>query len=71
MCQISRATVLRANRRMIERGKRPGKCAVTSDGKFHVSVVANGRVYTQTITNEQIREAYGKALEKKSAYHVA
>lgn len=65
MCQISRATVIRANRRMIER-KSEGRSMsfVTSDGNFHMSVMANGRIYTQIITREQVREAYGKALSE-------
>lgn len=72
MCQVSRATVMRANRRMIERGGiRSTERVVMSNGDFHVSVRANGKVYTQVITREQIREAYGKALAKNSAIHGA
>ena len=68
MCQISRETVIRANRRMIERKSVRGGSSVTSDGSFRVSVAANGKIYRQTITREQVREAYGKALKKNGAH---
>ena len=72
MCQISKATVIRANRRMIERrGVRSTERVVSSNGDFYVSVRANGKVYTQVITRDQIRKAYGMALAKNSAIHGA
>lgn len=68
MCQISRETVIRANRRMIEHKPVRGGSSVTSDGSFRVSVAANGKIYRQTITREQVREAYGKALKKNGTH---
>lgn len=44
---------------------------VASNGDFHVSVKADGKVYVHVITRKQIREAYGKALAKNGAIHGA
>lgn len=72
MCQVSKATVIRANRRIIERkGVRSTERMVASNGDFHVSVKADGKVYVHVITRKQIREAYGKALAKNGAIHGA
>ena len=72
MCQISRETVRRANKRMIERGaRRTYRSTVSSDGNFNISVMANGKIYSQVITREQIREAYGKVLVKNGMCHGA
>ena len=72
MCQVSKATILHANRRLIERkGVRLSERVVSSNGDFHVSVFSNGKLYTQVITKNQIREAYGKALAKNKANHGA
>lgn len=65
MCQISTATVMRANRRMIERrfARHDAEAVTAPDGSFRVSVFANGRVYFQVVTESQMREAFGEALK--------
>lgn len=66
MCRISRDTVCRANNRMIGRKIVSDKSAISNDGSFNVSVIANGKVYSQVVTDKKMREAFGKAIELKS-----
>ena len=73
MCQISRETVRRANRRMIAGvpSARKARTTVMDDGSVVMSIAANGKVYSQTLTKEQIRQAYGRALAKNGMGHGA
>lgn len=65
MCKVSKATIICANKRMIGRGGyRSDERMVSSNGNFSVSVISNGKLYTQVITKKQVREAYEKALKK-------
>ena len=63
---ISEETVLRANQRMME-------CKVERDDvdfvspNICVSVIANGRVYKQEVTDKEMRKAFKKALRDNSA----
>ena len=63
---ISEETVVRANQRMME-------CKVereTADSVSHnvfVSVIANGRVYKQEVTDREMRKAFEKALKSSNA----
>ena len=41
------------------------------DGSVVMSIAANGKVYSQTLTKEQIRQAYGRALAKNGMGHGA
>ena len=62
---------MRANRRMIDRKiDRSSGDAVATDGSFHISVFANGRMYCQVVTEKQIRDAFGKALKSRGSSHV-
>lgn len=70
MCVVSKASILRANKRLIERrGGSSSERVVSSNGDLRFSVFSNGKLYTQVITKNQIREAYGKALEKNKVNH--
>lgn len=63
---ISEESVLKANQRMME-------CKVereTVDPVSHcicVSVIANGRVYKQEVTEKEMRKAFKKALKSSNA----
>lgn len=65
MCKISKKTLLRANRRMIEHGGRQRtNNAILSDGSFQVSVLVNGRTYSKIVTQQQIHAAFASAMGK-------
>lgn len=70
MCQISRKTVIRANRMMIEhRSDRVGKSTATNKSGIFISVTLNGRLYSQTISHDKLREAFKQALKESEALH--
>ena len=60
MCNISKETILRANRRVSDNARSSYRNA---NGDFVVATQYRGRTYSQTISLNTIRENYGKALE--------
>jgi hypothetical protein len=65
---ITEEIVLRANRRnaALESTSPQVKSSSTGHG-YEIHVSYGGHVYKQNISNEQIRQAYGQALESNAA----
>lgn len=64
MCRISTETIKRANERTKSRYRNGDiKPADIGANGVTVEVTYNGRVYSQRVTNEQIKTAYGKAIK--------
>lgn len=62
MCKISTSTIERANKEMIERSKNTSaQTSITSSG-ISVDISYKGRSFSNEISFDNIREAYGKAL---------
>ncbi len=64
MCKISKTTVLRVNKKMIERKNESRANNFSMNGDIQVSVFANGKIYSQIVTSEQIRTAFALAMNK-------
>lgn len=64
MCKISKTTVLRVNKKMIERKNESRANNFSMNGDIQVSVFANGKIYSQIVTGEQIRTAFALAMNK-------
>lgn len=50
---------------------RKAQTTIADDGSIIMSIAANGKVYKRTLTKDQIRAAYGRALAKNGMCHGA